>query len=116
MRLKYNRDVKELTIFDFKGDQLKSNEDLPGIVVFYAPWCKHCRDRVPLWNELATHFKKRIIVAVVNCEDRYNQSLRWKLNIKKYPTVKYFKKDGILKPYLGDIDKNSLYNFVSDLL
>ena len=60
----------------------------PMIVKFYAPWCMHCQDLAPKWEDLAAEAKKlgrKWRVGKVNA-DR-DEALSAKFNIRSYPTI-----------------------------
>ena len=56
-------------------------------VMFFVPWCGHCKRLAPTWEELATNMKKspekNVTIAKVNC---VNQTILCKnQNVKGYP-------------------------------
>jgi thioredoxin-like negative regulator of GroEL len=55
-------DVVDLTAATF--DQAKTGDWL---VKFYAPWCGHCKNLAPTWEELATKSKGKFNVAKIDC-------------------------------------------------
>ncbi|EOD35316.1 hypothetical protein EMIHUDRAFT_201331 [Emiliania huxleyi CCMP1516] len=65
--------------------QLSSADAAPALVVFFAPWCGHCKKMVPEVAKAAS--KLRVRVVAVDC-DRAPEVAR-ALGIKGYPTVKF---------------------------
>ena len=61
-------------------------------VDFFAPWCPHCRELTPIWNELAHKYRynPRVTIAKVDCTS--DPQLCQKLQIRAYPTLVMFKK------------------------
>ena len=60
-------------------------------VMFYAPWCGHCRNFKPHLERAAGILRKEnIICAKVDATEDAELSKRF--NIRSFPTVKYFKK------------------------
>ena len=68
------------------------NQDIPTLVNFFAPWCGHCQELKPKWNESSNLLKGRAKLVSVDCTDDKNQSLVKELNIKGFPTIKVFSK------------------------
>lgn len=110
--------VAELKGKDFKlGKNVTINDkafkNKPGLIMFYAPWCPHCKDRAEMWSELAIQFQYVFPITAVNVEDKNNYELAKKLNIVAYPTVKYVTPKGNLRDYKHSLDKDELMYFIS---
>eukprot|EP00918_Siedleckia_nematoides_P088400 GHVU01194299.1.p1 GENE.GHVU01194299.1~~GHVU01194299.1.p1 ORF type:complete len:184 (-),score=38.54 GHVU01194299.1:40-591(-) len=58
-------DAIELTDRNF-NDQLLKDEKNVWFVMFYAPWCGHCKTLKPVWDELATKVKGKAKIAKVD--------------------------------------------------
>ena len=61
-------DVVAYTADNFKDEVAKSNH----FVMFYAPWCGHCKRLHPTWDELAKKFNadddsSDVVIAKVDC-------------------------------------------------
>ena len=89
------------------GEILSLNRDLftttlskgPAFIKFFAPWCGHCKNLAPIWEQLARHMKNKLTIAEVNCED--NTSLCKSLSIEGYPTLIFFDSNGVRTEYRG---------------
>merc|ERR1719510_2119394 len=60
-------------------------------VMFFAPWCGHCKRLAPTWKQLAGNLKtdfSNIVVAKVDCTSEANLCSRHGVN--GYPTLKMF--------------------------
>ena len=118
---KDSRLVKELKHNDFKivKDKfiLKDDCNLPIIINFYLPSCKHCRKIVRLWNEISIRFNNDFKFYSINCDDVNNNNdlLCKKLKIKEYPSILYSLKSDSNKyiKYRGRINKDDLLYFIS---
>jgi len=85
-------------------------------VMFYAPWCGHCKRLAPTWDELAEDYiedKKDVVIAKVDCT--VETSLCSSQDVTGYPTLKFFKDgpDSGVK-YRGQRDQKSLEKFIDE--
>jgi thioredoxin domain-containing protein 5 len=93
----------------------------PHFVMFFAPWCGHCKRLAPVWEELAAKHNKdidsQVTIAKVDCT--VATALCSAQDVTGYPTLKFFKtgaeKDDGVK-YRGNRDAASLEKFIADKL
>ena len=67
-------------------------EESSVLVMFYAPWCGHCKQMKPKFVSAAAKMKNLENVgklAAVDCTKE--QKIGSRFGVKGYPTVKYFK-------------------------
>ncbi|KAL7074056.1 hypothetical protein ACQ4LE_006772 [Meloidogyne hapla] len=80
-------------------------------VEFYAPWCAHCKQLMPVW-ELVGHAladkQSPVRVGKVDCT-RFN-NVASSLSIRGYPTIIFFR-NGIQIPYEGERRKEDIIKF-----
>jgi protein disulfide-isomerase/protein disulfide isomerase family A protein 5 len=57
-------------------------------VLFYAPWCGHCKAIKPDWADLSIDVKGVMPVVAVDCTE--HASLCSKYKVEGYPTIRYF--------------------------
>jgi protein disulfide-isomerase A6 len=86
-------------------------------IKFYAPWCGHCKNMEPTWEELAKDLKGRVKIARVDCTQETVTAN--KFGIQGFPTLKLFppgpKSVEEAVPYeSGGRDASSLNNFVME--
>ena len=80
-------------------------------VEFYAPWCGHCKQLAPIWDELAEKFKDQSDIVIAKMDSTVNEVEEVK--IQGFPTLKYFPKDSDdVVDYSGGRDFDSLVKFV----
>ncbi|KAJ7756451.1 protein disulfide isomerase [Mycena maculata] len=87
----------------------------PGLVEFFAPWCGHCKNLAPVYEQVAdayAHAKDKVIVAKVDA-DGEGKPLGTKFGVSGYPTLKWFNGDGTYEPYEGGRDFDALVGFIS---
>uniref|UniRef100_A0A6G1SNG5 protein disulfide-isomerase n=1 Tax=Aceria tosichella TaxID=561515 RepID=A0A6G1SNG5_9ACAR len=82
--------VVVLTESNFNAKVLDSNEIW--LVNFYAPWCPHCKDLKPRFEEASRHIRKEGIknVKLGAIDASEYQAFSQQYGIKGFPTLKYF--------------------------
>ncbi|KAF2873763.1 thioredoxin-like protein [Massariosphaeria phaeospora] len=97
-------------------DSIVLNSGKPALVEFFAPWCGHCKNLAPVYEELATTFQhatNKVTVAKVDADN--HKDLGKKFGVQGFPTLKWFdgKSD---KPaeYDGGRDLESLQKWITD--
>lgn len=114
-----NSNVKELTDsdFDLKNNSIKSySKSSPGIVLFYAPWCGHCKNYKNDYITFASYHHGHIQCFAVNSDDKNPETKKIsKLNkINSFPTIKYVNTSGkiINTEYKGQRDEKSILDYM----
>jgi len=96
-------------------------KESPHFVMFFAPWCGHCKRLAPTWEELAAKMNKDVemdvTIAKVDCTEA--TALCSAQDVTGYPTLKFFKngaeKDDGVK-YRGQRDLAALEKFINEKL
>ncbi|BFZ11289.1 hypothetical protein BsWGS_14328 [Bradybaena similaris] len=99
---------------DSFSSALKANRNF---VMFYAPWCGHCKNLAPTWDELAKIYSKTesspVVIAKVDCT--VHTALCADHDIVGFPTLKLFEVGGQNhKRYSGKRDLDSLKAFIQE--
>jgi len=85
-------------------------------VEFFAPWCGHCKNLAPVWDELGASFKgSDVVIAKVDADA--NRDLGTRFGVSGFPTLKYFPKGADVanpKAYDGGRELDDLVKFVGD--
>ncbi|KAF2190284.1 disulfide isomerase [Zopfia rhizophila CBS 207.26] len=106
--------VVDLTPKNFDKEVLKSGK--PSLVEFFAPWCGHCKNLAPVYEELATNFQHaadKVLVAKVDADD--HKDLGRKFGVQGFPTLKWFDgKSDKPEEYDGGRDLESLQKWIQD--
>lgn len=66
------------------------NNDKWVLLEAYAPWCGHCKQLEPIYNELATKIAHHSDILIAKMDATANEHPT--LNIKGFPTIKFYKK------------------------
>ncbi len=62
----------------------------PTFVMFYAPWCGHCKKAKPEFDKLEKTYKGKVTIISINADDKESEELVKSHNIKGYPTIRYY--------------------------
>jgi len=80
--------VKVLVASNFDEIAFDKNKDV--LVEFYAPWCGHCKQLAPIYDELGEAMKDRDDVVVAKLDATANELEHTKVG--SFPTIKLYKK------------------------
>ena len=106
--------VVDLIPDNFDQVVLKSNK--PALVEFFAPWCGHCKNLAPVYEELALNFahaSNKVTVGKVDADE--HKSLGKRFGVQGFPTLKWFDgKSDKPEEYSGGRDLESLSKWITD--
>jgi protein disulfide-isomerase A6 len=106
--------VLDLIPDNFDEVVLKSGK--PTLVEFFAPWCGHCKNLAPIYEDLAQVFefaKDKVQIAKVDADAE--RSLGKRFGVQGFPTLKWFDgKSDKPEDYSGGRDLESLSAFISE--
>jgi len=105
--------VTVLTTANFDSIALDKGKNV--LVEFYAPWCGHCKNLAPTYDELALAFASESDVVIAKVDATAEESLGTKYGIKGYPSLKWFGK-GTSEPedYDGGRGLEEFVNWIND--
>jgi len=63
------------------------------MVEFYAPWCAHCKQMAPAYEDLGAVFSKESDVVIAKVDATVENELATKYDVTNFPTIKWFSKD-----------------------
>ncbi|GKY98524.1 hypothetical protein MPSEU_000809500 [Mayamaea pseudoterrestris] len=114
-----NKSSVSLSMEDFN----KKTNNKSVFIKFFAPWCGHCQNLAPIWEQLAAEWvdHKQGLVAEVDCTTSANVE-KWcskHFNIQGFPTLMYgdASHGGILlQEYNGDKTYAALSAFANETI
>ena len=103
-------DVVHLTVDTFDAFM----EENPSVLVmFYAPWCGHCKAMKPAYQEAAHSMKEQEVGGVLAAVDATKEeALGNRFEIKGLPTLKYFGGEGVVYDYGYGREAGDLVDFM----
>ncbi|KAL4940906.1 hypothetical protein BDV06DRAFT_195683 [Aspergillus oleicola] len=97
-------------------DKVVLNSNKPALVEFFAPWCGHCKNLAPVYEELGQAFEHaadKVSIAKVDADA--NRDLGKRFGIQGFPTLKWFDgKSDTPEDYKGGRDLESLTAFITE--
>ncbi|XP_063235293.1 protein disulfide-isomerase isoform X2 [Bacillus rossius redtenbacheri] len=100
--------VKVLVSTNF--DQVVNDPKKDVLVEFYAPWCGHCKQLAPIYDQLGEAYKDNESVLVAKMDATANELEHTK--ITSFPTIKLYTKENKVIEYSGERTLEGLSKFL----
>merc|ERR1711970_906388 len=92
-------------------EEVAMNKDKNVLVEFYAPWCGHCKQLAPIWDQLGEKYKDSETVVIAKMDSTANELED--VQVQGFPTIKLFKKgDNKVIDYNGDRTLEGFVKFI----
>jgi len=110
--------VKVLDSINF--DKIVGDTSKAVLVEFYAPWCGHCKQLAPKYEELGGIFstEKDVVIAKIDCDASGNSPIAQRFGVTGYPTLKFFPKGRASadekEDYNGGRTVEDMTNFINE--
>ena len=111
--------VKEGFVADSQDDLMSKVGDKKAMVLFHADWCGHCKNFMPVWDELSAHndTQDKVVFIKAECgkpaENDEHKNMMNEYNIKGYPTLMVFNsKDEKPQEYTDERNKNAIEQYM----
>ena len=103
--------VIQLNKDNFDTEVIKSNN--LWLILFYAPWCGHCKAFHPQFEKLAKSTKGLFKIGAVNCEEERDLASKYKID--GFPTVLFFGEDkSKTEEYEGNRKADKIVDYLFD--
>jgi len=94
--------------------EVAMNPEKNVLVEFYAPWCGHCKQLVPVWDKLGEKYADSASVVIAKMDSTANELEEVK--VQGFPTIKLFKKGtNEIVDYNGERTEAGFSKFLDDL-
>ncbi|CAG9853818.1 unnamed protein product [Phyllotreta striolata] len=85
-------------------------------VKFYAPWCGHCQNLAPTWEQLAKSLELDSDVTIAKIDCTQFRSICTNYEVKGYPTLLWIENGDKVDKYAGERNHDDLKEYVIKMI
>uniref|UniRef100_A0A8D8S558 Protein disulfide-isomerase TMX3 n=1 Tax=Cacopsylla melanoneura TaxID=428564 RepID=A0A8D8S558_9HEMI len=89
------------------------NEESSWLIMFYAPWCAHCKRLEPIWAHVAQNLARVSSIRVGKLDCTVHSNTCRKFGVRMYPTIMFIKGTDIHFTFQGDRNTEDIINFAT---
>jgi thioredoxin 1 len=101
-------------VTDKDFDNIITNSNIPVLIDFWAPWCGPCRMLSPIIDEVAKDLEGKVKILKMNIDE--NLETPGKYGVRSIPTLMLFKNNKLLETKVGGSDKDSIKEWIDNLI
>ena len=94
-------------LYNNKSENMDNSNTKPILSLYYAEWCGHCKNVMPIWNKLSNN---KVLCKKYDCDK--NKNICEANNVTGFPTILLHLSDKVIK-YNGDRSYDDLNNFIN---
>jgi protein disulfide-isomerase A1 len=99
------------TLASSNFDEVAFDKSKDVLVEFYAPWCGHCKQLTPIYEQLGEKYGDNDAIVIAKIDSTANELEHTKIN--SFPTIKLYKKDtNQVVEYNGERNLEGLTKFL----
>ena len=87
-----------------------------GLLIFYKKKCKHCISSKNKWANIASMFKYKFPIGVIDCDTIFGNDLKIDLNIKFVPNIQYVSKKGSISKFKESTNEDDLIFYIYNII
>ncbi|KAJ9473563.1 Protein disulfide isomerase-like 5-1 [Diplonema papillatum] len=108
--------VPESSAVAFTEENFSQTQEGTWMLMFWAPWCAHCRRVKPQFHEAGNHLKEKAPgLGTVDCTAEESKPVCDSLGVSSYPTFKYMVDGSEVMQYDGPRSPDDFVRFMSRL-